>query len=73
MLCMASRMVLFWLTVAQTPVSLSPYLVHMDPSIFPNPSAFEPERWIKAAREGVHLNKFLVNFTKGSRQCVGIK
>lgn len=61
------------LTLAQTPVSQSTYFVHTDPSIFPDPHYFDPERWIKAAQQGVALNKFLVTFTKGSRQCIGIR
>jgi cytochrome P450 len=64
---------LSWLTFTQTSVSMSPYFVHMDPSIFPNPLPFEPDRWIKAAQEGVQMNKCLVNFSKGSRQCLDIK
>ncbi|RDA90222.1 hypothetical protein CP533_1074 [Ophiocordyceps camponoti-saundersi (nom. inval.)] len=53
-----------------TPVSQSTYFVHTDPAIFPDPFTFDPDRW---ARGGPSLNKFLVNFSKGSRQCVGIE
>ncbi|KAK4069632.1 hypothetical protein Purlil1_13680 [Purpureocillium lilacinum] len=56
-----------------TPVSQSTYFVHTDPAIFPNPHSFNPNRWIKAAEEGFPLNKFLVCFTKGSRQCIAIQ
>lgn len=45
----------------------------MDPSIFPNPESFDPERWIRAAEKGERLDRFIVSFTKGSRQCLGIK
>lgn len=45
----------------------------MDPTIFPNPDSFDPERWIQAAARGERLDRFLVNFTKGSRSCLGIK
>ena len=62
-----------FLRSVQTPVSQLTYLVHMDPSIFPNPHSFDPTRWIRAAQEGVKLEKFLVSFTKGSRVCLGIK
>ncbi|KKY24987.1 putative cytochrome p450 [Phaeomoniella chlamydospora] len=61
-----------YLIPAGTPVSQSSYFVHTDPLIYPNPFSFEPTRWIKAAQEGITLNKFLVSFTKGSRQCIGI-
>ncbi|KJK82396.1 hypothetical protein H634G_02590 [Metarhizium anisopliae BRIP 53293] len=55
-----------------TPVSQAAYFVHTDPQIYPSPFSFEPERWIKAAQEGVNLQQHLVSFTKGSRQCIGI-
>lgn len=61
------------LKVQQTPVSMSTYFVHMDESIFPHPDRFDPERWIRAANEGVRLDHYLVSFSKGSRMCVGIK
>ncbi|KAJ1712536.1 cytochrome P450 [Aspergillus flavus] len=55
-----------------TPVSLCTVLVHQDPCIFPDPHRFDPERWIKASKEGVNLDKFIAAFTKGTRQCLGI-
>ena len=63
----------FMLTSKQTPVSQSAYFVHMDSTIFPNPHSFNPDRWIEAAKEGIKLDRFLVSFSKGSRQCLGIK
>ncbi|KAJ6116306.1 cytochrome P450 [Penicillium capsulatum] len=56
-----------------TPVSTSNYFVHYNPDIFPDPYKFDPERWIRAAKDGFSLHKYLVTFTKGSRMCVGIK
>ena len=61
------------LKLQQTPVSESSYFVHMDEAIFPDPEAYDPDRWIKAAKEGVRLDQYLVSFSKGSRICVGIK
>ncbi|KAI8651058.1 hypothetical protein NCS57_01441500 [Fusarium keratoplasticum] len=61
-----------WLIPAGTPVSESTLLVHLDPSIFPSPNTFDPDRWVRAAREGVHLSKYICSFTKGTRQCLGI-
>ncbi|EEQ28280.1 benzoate 4-monooxygenase cytochrome P450 [Microsporum canis CBS 113480] len=55
-----------------TPVSQSTYFVHMDPDIFPHPESFNPERWVEASKQGQYLNRFLVAFGKGSRQCLGI-
>ena len=46
-------------------------MMHDDPSIFPNPRSFEPDRWLQA--DSAHLRKYLVPFSKGSRQCVGMQ
>ncbi|KAM4062720.1 cytochrome p450 [Hirsutella rhossiliensis] len=56
-----------------TPVSQSTYFVHTDPTIYPHPHCFDPDRWTRAAQDRFPLNKFLVNFTKGSRQCLGVQ
>ncbi|OJJ46793.1 hypothetical protein ASPZODRAFT_142587 [Penicilliopsis zonata CBS 506.65] len=56
-----------------TPISESSYFVHMDPSLFPDPDSFDPDRWIRASEQGFSLTSFLVPFSKGSRQCLGIK
>lgn len=45
----------------------------MDPEIFPDPHAFDPERWMRAAAKGQRLDRYLVNFSKGSRMCLGLK
>ncbi|OLN80972.1 Trichodiene oxygenase 7 [Colletotrichum chlorophyti] len=57
---------------AGTPVSETPYFVLMHPSVFPEPRAFRPERWIEAGKKGKRLDQYLVSFGKGSRQCLGI-
>ena len=62
-----------WVIPAGTPVSESNYFVHMDDKIFPNPEAFDPDRWIRAAEEGFRLDRYFVSFSKGSRMCVGMK
>ncbi|KAJ2993603.1 hypothetical protein NUW58_g1790 [Xylaria curta] len=61
-----------WLIPPGTPVSETPYFVLMDPEIFPDPRLFRPERWLEAADRGIRLDKYLVLFGKGSRQCAGI-
>ncbi|PYH75502.1 cytochrome protein [Aspergillus uvarum CBS 121591] len=55
-----------------TPIGQTHYFILMDPNIFPDPHAFEPERWIRAAAAGNRLDRYLVNFSKGSRMCVGL-
>ncbi|OGM47432.1 benzoate 4-monooxygenase cytochrome P450 [Aspergillus bombycis] len=55
-----------------TPVSSSSYIGHKDPSIFPGPEKFSPERWISAGRNNEHLFKYITSFSRGSRVCVGM-
>jgi len=45
----------------------------MNPNIFPEPKMFRPERWIEAAENGERLDKYMVVFNKGSRNCLGMK
>ncbi len=54
---------------AGTPVGMSTWLVHLNPSLFPDPHLFSPDRWLEPGAE--HLKKYLVNFSKGSRICLG--
>ncbi|MDI1490376.1 MAG: hypothetical protein OHK93_001578 [Ramalina farinacea] len=55
-----------------SPISMSPYFVLTDPEIFPEPESFRPERWIEAAQKGQNLNRYLVAFSRGSRNCLGM-
>lgn len=57
----------------QTPVSQSHWFVHRDEEIFPDPDAFIPERWMGDKKSWDRLTKHMVSFTKGSRQCMGLK
>lgn len=53
--------------------SQSSYLVHMDESIYPNPSEFNPDRyWSTDAKKATEAQRLLVPFGKGTRSCVGI-
>jgi cytochrome P450 len=57
-----------WVIPIGTPVGMTSMIVHKDPFIFSDPHSFRPERWIENPR----LDRFLVSFSKGSRQCLGI-
>lgn len=59
--------------VRQTAVGQSHYFVLTDPAIFTDPHAFDPERWTRAAAKGERLDRYLVNFSKGPRNCIGLK
>ena len=57
---------------AGTPVSMSTVLIHDNEGIFPEPRAFKPERWLPLETTGAALQKHLVSFSRGSRQCLGM-
>jgi cytochrome P450 len=53
-----------------TPLSTSSYFIHRNSHLFPEPSRFLPERWL--AKHGTtDLDRHLVAFGKGTRNCVG--
>lgn len=59
-------------------MSMTSIFMHMNPEIFPRPREFEPERWLDScspsADDGAkkqHLSNYLVNFSKGTRGCLG--
>lgn len=57
-----------WIIPPNTPCGMTSVFVHHDESVFPNSKSFIPERWIQDPR----LNRYLVAFSKGTRQCLGI-
>ncbi|KAL8918111.1 MAG: hypothetical protein Q9208_007552 [Pyrenodesmia sp. 3 TL-2023] len=62
---------------AGTVISMSLRDVHLDPSVFPSPQAFIPERWLPdhpdrpACAIKTGLENYLVPFGRGARACVG--
>ena len=56
-----------------TPISMTGVFTHDNPDIFPDPYEFRPERWLPLSTNGVRLQKYLMAFGKGSRQCVGME
>jgi cytochrome P450 len=57
-----------WYIPPGTAVSMTSVQIHHDESIFPDSRHFLPERWIGQP----HLDKYMVSFSKGTFQCVGI-
>ncbi|KAJ4147575.1 hypothetical protein LMH87_002087 [Akanthomyces muscarius] len=53
---------------AGTVISMSPYRTIMDASIFTDPLAFHPERWLN---EDERLDGYLIMFGGGTRVCLG--
>ena len=58
-----------WTIPRGTPICQSGYLHHTNPSIFPEPLTFQPERWIKDPG----LSKYQMAFGRGSRICLGMQ
>ncbi|KAH6661569.1 cytochrome P450, partial [Halenospora varia] len=58
-----------WVIPRNTPVSMTSVDILMNETIFHNPKAFIPERWINKP----DLDRYFVPFGKGSRACLGIK
>ncbi|KIM93253.1 hypothetical protein OIDMADRAFT_173290 [Oidiodendron maius Zn] len=56
---------------AGTIVGMSSWMMHRNEHVFSSPEKFNPERWLDPAAAKV-LDKHLVPFGKGSRQCVGM-
>ena len=50
------------------PVSMTSAHIHNDPTLFPEPRRFRPERWIEQPEK----KWYLLAFSKGSRQCLGM-
>ncbi|RYP09745.1 hypothetical protein DL764_001080 [Monosporascus ibericus] len=56
------------------PFSMTSYLQHRDPNIFPDPDTFRPERWLDNPKtaSGKPLSRYLAPFGKGPRMCLGM-
>ncbi|KAH7027167.1 cytochrome P450 [Microdochium trichocladiopsis] len=57
-----------------TPIGMSSVINHMDPSLFHDPEAFKPERWLLEDGSPNHkLKNYLLAFGRGSRACISEK
>lgn len=50
-----------------TVISCTPYSLHLNPTVFPDPLTFKPERWLEPTEEMV---RDAIPFGLGSRQCI---
>lgn len=57
-----------WHIPPGTPVSMTALLIFQNPTIFPDPLSFRPERWLENPR----LDRYQVAFSKGTRICLGM-
>ena len=56
-----------WSIPSGTVVSMDIRTMDNDPTVFPDPHEFIPERWL----DNPKLDKHLMTFSKGARNCVG--
>ncbi|KAL9022392.1 MAG: hypothetical protein Q9185_000433 [Variospora sp. 1 TL-2023] len=47
------------------------YLMHTDATVYEKPFEFKPERWLDAVHP--NMNRNFVPFSRGSRNCLGMK
>lgn len=57
-----------WIAGSVT-VSVPAYVAHRDPSVFPDPETFYPERWLDGKEKG--LQSCYIPFSTGARGCIG--
>ena len=60
-----------WTIPPGTAVSMSGFMLHTNPDIFPEPYEFRPERWLQQD-SAARLQKYMVAFSKGTRACQGV-
>ncbi|MFJ9967589.1 cytochrome P450 [Streptomyces avermitilis] len=51
-------------------VVVSPYVLHHDPSSFPDPERFDPDRWLPHSAQHVPRGA-MIPFGAGTRKCIG--
>nr|DAD54578.1 TPA_asm: putative tryptophan 6-hydroxylase [Fusarium equiseti] len=56
----------------RTPVGMTSIFMHDDPTVFPNPREFDPDRWLGEVEDRRHLERCFVPFSKGTRMCLGM-
>ncbi|WQF84157.1 Putative cytochrome P450 [Colletotrichum destructivum] len=57
---------------AGTVVSMSPYTLHRNAAVFPEPLKFKPERWLGECGDVTEMKKWFWAFSSGDRMCIGI-
>lgn len=58
---------------ANTIVSMSPYTLHRNPEVFPDPLVFNPERWLGDPKDVMEMKKWFWAFSSGGRMCIGMQ
>ncbi|KAI9728590.1 MAG: hypothetical protein M1834_007618 [Cirrosporium novae-zelandiae] len=60
-----------WVIPKHTPIGMSHRFIHHNQDLFPNSQKYDPGRWLQGEKSK-YLEKYLVTFSRGSRQCLAI-
>lgn len=55
-----------------TVIATQAWSMHRDPTVFPSPDSFIPERWLQGPDATAKMAQYLMPFGTGSRQCGGM-
>lgn len=57
-----------------TAIGMTSVIMHANEQIFPQADKFVPDRWLREdGTRRTELERYLLSFSKGTRQCVGMK
>jgi cytochrome P450 len=57
-----------------TAIGMTSVLLHANETLFPKADQFIPERWVtENSTWRTDLDKYMLSFSRGSRQCIGMK
>jgi hypothetical protein len=62
-----------YLIPAGTVVAMSPYTLHRNADVFPDPLGFKPERWLGECGDLTEMKKWFWAFSSGGRMCIGLQ
>ncbi|KAH9883455.1 trichodiene oxygenase [Xylariomycetidae sp. FL2044] len=60
-----------WCIPAGTPIGMTTLLMHMGETLYPDPSRFNPDRWLHSVAQEMADRKF-APFSRGTRMCLGM-
>ncbi|OJD40589.1 cytochrome p450 [Diplodia corticola] len=62
-----------WIIPPRYSVGMSAYQIHHNEKLFPQSRKYQPERWFdEGGKRNRQLDQYLLSFSKGSRQCLGM-
>lgn len=63
-----------WVIPRGTPIGMTSMINHYNETLFPHPDEYSPERWLlENGQVNYALEKNLIAFGRGTRNCVGLQ